>query len=68
MARLVVRGGAGGACAQGFIRRRLLLDVRTLYKIFVEIYGKINCNQLPVHFTLSFTGARKHFQEPGTER
>ena len=32
--------------------------------------GKITCNQLPVFFPLFFffTGARKHFQESGTER
>ena len=33
-----------------------------------RFYGKITGNQLPVHFPLSFTGARKPFQESGTER
>ena len=33
-----------------------------------RFYGKIAGNQLPVHFPLFFTGARKHFQESGTER
>ena len=33
-----------------------------------KFYGKITGNQLPVHFPLFFTGARKHFQESGTER
>ena len=32
-----------------------------------RFYGKINGNQLPVHFPLFFTGALKHFQESGTE-
>ena len=33
-----------------------------------RFYGKITGNQLTVHFPLFFTGARKHFQESGTER
>ena len=33
-----------------------------------RFHGKITGNQLPVHFPLFFTGARKHFQESGTER
>ena len=33
-----------------------------------RFYGKITGNRLPVHFALSFAGARKHFQESGTER
>ena len=33
-----------------------------------RFYGKITGNQLPVHFPLFFTGARKHFQESGEER
>ena len=33
-----------------------------------RFYGKVTGNQLPVHFPLFFTGARKHFQESGTER
>ena len=37
-------------------------------KNFRRFYGKITGNQLPVHFPLFFTGARKHFQESGTER
>ena len=37
-------------------------------KNICRFYGKITGNQLPVHFPLLFTGARKHFQESGTER
>ena len=37
-------------------------------KNIFRFYGKITGNQLPVHFPLFFTGARKHFQESGTER
>ena len=33
-----------------------------------RFYDKITGNQLPVHFPLFFTGARKRFQESGTER
>ena len=33
-----------------------------------RFYGKITGNRLPVHFPLLFTGARKNFQESGTER
>ena len=33
-----------------------------------RFYGKITGNQLPVHFPLFFTDARKPFQESGTER
>ena len=33
-----------------------------------RFYGKISGNQLSVHFPLFFAGARKHFQESGTER
>ena len=36
-------------------------------KNFRRVYGKITGNQLPVHFPF-FTGARKQFQESGTER
>ena len=37
-------------------------------KFIRRFYGKITCNQLPVHFPLFFTGARKHFQQSDTER
>ena len=37
-------------------------------KISVDFTEKITGNQLPVHFPLFFTGARKHFQESDTER
>ena len=35
-----------------------------IVKIFRRFYGNITGNQLPVHFPLFFTGARKHLQEP----
>ena len=42
---------------------------RYMYTLNIRrFYGKITGNQLPVHFPLFFTGARKHFQESGTER
>ena len=37
-------------------------------KNFRRFYGKITGNQLQVQYPLFFTGARKHFQESGTER
>ena len=38
-----------------------LLNVYTV-KNFRRFYGKITGNQLPIHFPLLFTSARKHFQ------
>ena len=34
-----------------------------LQKNIRRFYSKITGNQLPVHFSIFFTGARKHFQE-----
>ena len=46
----------------------LLNNSKTAAKNIRRLYGKITGNQLPVHFPLFFKGARKHFQESGTER
>ena len=48
-------------------KNELLETVSTLQKIR-RFYGKVIGNQLPVHFTLFFTAARKYFQESGTVR
>ena len=57
-------------------RTRLFADDCIVYRQIKDhnvkhlrrFYGQITGNQLPVHFLLFFTGARKHFQESGTER
>ena len=43
-------------------------DKRCTVKKIRRFYGKVTGNQLPVHFHLFLTDARKHFQESGTER
>ena len=45
--------------------KRLKIFSKKFYtvKSIRRFYGKITGNQLPVHFPLLFTGARKHFQE-----
>ena len=51
-----------------YVRLYLKLTLPYTAKNIRRFYGKITDNQLPVHFPLFFTGARKHFQEPGTVR
>ena len=48
----------------GIFAYRYMFTVKNIRRF----YGKITGNQLPVHFPLFLTGARKHFQESGTER
>ena len=49
--------------------RKIEMNAKTVHcKNIRMFYGKIIGNQLPVHFPSFFTGARKHFQESGTER
>ena len=51
-------------CLVAVVRKQNLYTVKNIRRF----YDKITGNQLPIHFPLFFTGARKHFQESGTER